>query len=346
MGHKPFRCIVLSGFLGIGVLAPFTLLGAPTGSKLPTAPRAQPGPGSIAQPRPSLRLPANATRAATRLVPNLPGAPKTSRTAGQPWFLRPFSTTCVPGAECAVTGFDFGQHAPGQAAPPGRYLSFYTTGTTVSDTRLVATAWTASFIAFIVPATMHSGQRYTVLIRDAQGKAVSNGVTLSVQAPPNPAVSPDFDQDGELSIAAGGMDCDDFNKNRGTARTEVGDANDLDEDCNAETFGRRDLDSDGYPDVNACNVGVTGTGLDRKAVWYCGSDCNDYQVAIFPGEMACDARDPNLIFVCKAQTSWTVDPRVTPNDGCMTPYQCSSMVQGGQCVGQPNGRGVCQSAPQ
>ncbi|HEX2880861.1 MAG TPA: hypothetical protein VHO25_15120 [Polyangiaceae bacterium] len=323
-----------------------TLLGAPgTGPKLQPGGKA-PGPGPIVRSAPSIRLPANATRATTQLVPNLPGGPKTSRTAGQPWFLRPFSTTCVPGAECLVTGYDFGQHAPGQSAPAGMYLSFYTAGTTVSDTRLVATAWTASVIGFKVPATMHSGQRYTLLVRDTQGKAISNGVTVSIQALPDPAVSPDFDQDGERSIAAGGTDCDDFNKHRAPARTEVGDANDLDEDCNTETFGRRDLDSDGYPDVNACNVGITGTGLDRKAVWYCGSDCNDSQVAIFPGEMACDARDPTLIFVCKAQTSWTVDPRMTANDGCMTPYTCSSMVAGGQCVHQPNGRGVCQAASQ
>jgi hypothetical protein len=346
MRRTSSRLILLSGLLGAALLAPMTLLGAPTGQKLPTAPKPLPGPGnSITAPAPSFRLPANATRATTKLVPKLPGAALTNRVAGQPWFQRSYASTCTPGRECFFLGFDFGQHEAGQASPTGKYLSFYSAGTVISDTRLTATAWTNSLIAFSVPPTMHDGQSYTVLIRDAQGKAVSNGITIKVRKPVDPAVDRDADDDGQDSIAAGGSDCDDFDPNRAPGRSEVFDANDRDEDCNEETFGRSDQDNDGYPDVRACNVAVTGTGLDRTPLWACGSDCDDTQVAMKPGEMTCDPRDTSLIFMCKEQRTWTVDPRITPTQGCMAPYRCSDYVAGGQCVMQPNGRGVCQAAP-
>jgi hypothetical protein len=334
MRNQRSRRILLTGLLGIGTLATWTLLAAPT---LAPGGQARPSP----QPAPSIRLPPNAKKGTTRLVPNLPNAPKTSQTPGQPWLTRPFSTKCLVGTECLIVGSSLGQRAPGQKAPAGMYLSFYETGT-VGDTKVEATAWTSTVVGLKLPPTMAAGHRYTVLIRNAQGKAVSNAVELAVVAPPNATTTPDFDADGERSVAAGGLDCDDFDKRRGTGRTEQADPNDLDEDCNPTTFGVADADGDGAPSVSACNVAITGAGLDRTAVWYCGSDCDDTRPAIKPGEMTCDSRDTSLVFVCTAKTSWPVDPRTTAGDGCQTPYPCDYFAPGARCVGQPNGRGVCQ----
>jgi hypothetical protein len=334
MRNQRSRGILLTGLLGIGTLATWTLLGAPT---LVPGGKARPTP----QPAPSLRLPPNAKKATTRLVPNLPNAPKTSRAPGQPWLTRPVSTKCVVGGECLILGNSLGQRAPGQKSPLGMVLSFHASGT-VGDTRLEPTAWTPTVVGFKAPPTMAAGHRYTVLIRNAQGKAASNAVELDVVAIPNATTTPDFDGDDEPSVAAGGLDCDDFNNRRSPRRTEQADADDLDEDCSPVTFGVVDADGDGAPSVGACNVGITGTGLDRTAVWYCGSDCNDTLAAIKPGEMTCDSRDTSLVFVCTAKASWPVDPRTTAGDGCQTPYPCDYFAAGARCVGQPNGRGVCQ----
>jgi hypothetical protein len=65
---------------------------------------------------------------------------------------------------------------------------------------------------------------------------------------------PDKDGDGEDSIACGGADCDDNDRNRAPARTEVCDANDVDEDCDPTTFGKRDADNDGYFDAQCRNI--------------------------------------------------------------------------------------------
>jgi hypothetical protein len=346
MRRTSSRSILLSSLLAAALLVPMTLLGAPTGPKLPTAPKVQPGPRGIAKPGPSIRLPSAATRTTTRLVPNLPGGPKPAGTPGMPWFYRTYGSVCYPGVECGILGRNFGQHAPGQNTPTGRYLSFYPAGSVITDMKLTPTAWTTSLIAFVVPATMHDGVRYTVLIRDAQGKAVSNGITILIRKPVDPNVDRDADDDGEDSIAAGGSDCDDFDNNRRPGRTEVADANDHDEDCNDETFGIRDDDGDGSPDVRACNISMNGTGLDRTPLWVCGSDCDDTRLAIKPGELSCDPRDRNIIFLCKAQRSWTIDPRITPTVGFNEPHDCDLFAPpNGQCVDQPNGRGVCQAAP-
>lgn len=66
--------------------------------------------------------------------------------------------------------------------------------------------------------------------------------------------TPDKDGDGERSIECGGADCDDNDRNRAPARTEVCDERDVDEDCNPTTFGDRDLDRDGYIDANCKNI--------------------------------------------------------------------------------------------
>lgn len=66
--------------------------------------------------------------------------------------------------------------------------------------------------------------------------------------------TPDKDGDGEPSIECGGADCDDNDRNRAPARSEVCDERDVDEDCNPTTFGDRDLDGDGYIDANCRNI--------------------------------------------------------------------------------------------
>jgi hypothetical protein len=330
--------VLFSGLVGIGTLATWTLLGAPTVGPKPGGALPKPTPAPI------LKLPANAQQAKVKLVPNLPNAPKTSRTPGQPWLTRAFGTKCIIGGECLIFGAELGTRASGQKTPAGMYLSYYPkAGGSITDNKLEPTNWTPTVLGFKPPSGMNPGLRYTVLVRNAQGKAISNSVDLDVVALPNPRTTPDFDGDGTPSVEAGGTDCDDFNKDRAPARTEKADANDIDEDCNPTTYGRRDDDNDGAPDARACNVGITGAGMDRKAVWYCGSDCDDSLSAVKPDAMLCDTRDTSVIFVCTTKPSWTVDPRDSPgSDGWLPPYTCESIAPGARCLQQPNRLGVCQ----
>jgi hypothetical protein len=196
MRRKPIQWVLLSSLLGAGLLVPWTLMGAP-GS---TAPKVVPGGGvkpvaPITQPALNSKLPANAKKAKTTLVPRLPNAPTTARVPGKPWLegLRP---KCFVGAHCYIKTFDVPQRAVGQQAVPGVFLSFYEVGTAPTDTRLTPTAWSKNLLAFKPHANMHPGQRYSVLLRDAQGKALSNGVTFEIATPPDPRQHPDFDQDG------------------------------------------------------------------------------------------------------------------------------------------------------
>jgi hypothetical protein len=66
--------------------------------------------------------------------------------------------------------------------------------------------------------------------------------------------TPDKDGDGEDSVECGGADCDDNDRNRAPGHTEVCDANDVDEDCDPTTFGKRDADNDGYFDAACRNI--------------------------------------------------------------------------------------------
>src|SRR5262249_11017803 len=116
-----------------------------------------------------------------------------------------------------------------------------------------------------------------------------------------------------------------------------------DEDCEPTTYGRRDADADGEPDIRACNTSVTGSGMDRKAVWYCGTDCDDSLSAVKRDAMVCDPRDTSVIFVCTPKTSWTFDPReVGGSEGYLPPFTCESFAPGARCLMQPNRLGVCQ----
>jgi hypothetical protein len=92
--------------------------------------------------------------------------------------------------------------------------------------------------------------------------------------------TPDADGDGHAATACGGDDCDDANAARFPGHTEVCDLASIDEDCDAETFGFRDRDGDGFPDMQCCN----GTA--------CGDDCDDLEAAVHPAEAeSCDGLD-------------------------------------------------------
>ncbi len=91
---------------------------------------------------------------------------------------------------------------------------------------------------------------------------------------------PDADADGALDSACGGTDCDDTDPLRYPGNTEVCDPDDRDEDCDDRTFGVRDADGDGSPDVLCCN----GTN--------CGDDCDDTRAAVNPRQVeTCDGLD-------------------------------------------------------
>ena len=87
----------------------------------------------------------------------------------------------------------------------------------------------------------------------------------------------DCDGDGHRSIARGGDDCDDNNAQRYPGNAEVADAG-RDQDCDARTFGFRDVDHDGYVDQNVYNTDF----IDGHEVRYGGDDCDDNQAQIRP----------------------------------------------------------------
>lgn len=98
-------------------------------------------------------------------------------------------------------------------------------------------------------------------------------------------VAEDADGDGRVAIACGGDDCDDADPNRFPGNPEVCDAEDHDDDCDPETFGFRDLDSDGFSSGRCCNEQSDGTAL-------CGTDCDDMNPNLFPRNTeACDGFD-------------------------------------------------------
>ncbi len=97
----------------------------------------------------------------------------------------------------------------------------------------------------------------------------------------------DADGDGHRSADCGGDDCDDSDANRFPGNTEICDANDRDEDCDARTFGIRDGDGDMFADQQCCNV-------DSAGMRHCGDDCNDSRANVHPSlAEACDGLDNN-----------------------------------------------------
>ncbi|MEZ4367784.1 MAG: MopE-related protein [Kofleriaceae bacterium] len=101
------------------------------------------------------------------------------------------------------------------------------------------------------------------------------------------AVPKDADGDGRADAtcldADGGPfgdDCDDEDGNRFPGNLEICDAADHDEDCDPQTYGRVDVDGDGFDSGRCCNDGN------------CGPDCDDLRADVRPGATeACDAFD-------------------------------------------------------
>ncbi|MEM9194754.1 MAG: MopE-related protein, partial [Myxococcota bacterium] len=94
----------------------------------------------------------------------------------------------------------------------------------------------------------------------------------------------DADGDGVLAVECGGADCDDADGDRFPGNVEVCDSESHDEDCDPQTYGFRDADSDGSPDERCCNEGPDGL--------VCGTDCDDMQSVVHPGEAeGCDQLD-------------------------------------------------------
>lgn len=129
----------------------------------------------------------------------------------------------------------------------------------------------------------------------------------------NCTVTADGDGDGAISDKCGGTDCDDTDPNRYPGNLEACPlGNDgHDEDCNAETFGKVDLDGDGYVAAGCVNTGDTG--------WFAGNDCDDTRPNIHPNQPEspngiddnCDGRvDEDLVFPAP-----TVAPMYPDADG-------------------------------
>jgi hypothetical protein len=98
--------------------------------------------------------------------------------------------------------------------------------------------------------------------------------------------TPDADGDGHASYACGGDDCDDNDPQRYPGNVEVCDAAGHDEDCDPTTFGRRDVDGDGYADALCCNTDLDGVTK------HCGNDCNDSDSRIHPNQPeVCNHKD-------------------------------------------------------
>jgi hypothetical protein len=91
---------------------------------------------------------------------------------------------------------------------------------------------------------------------------------------------PDADGDGHVDASCSGDDCDDGDPLRAPGFVEICDPSNVDEDCDASTFGARDADGDGEIDARCCN----GTA--------CGEDCDDMHPGVSTTEAEqCDAID-------------------------------------------------------
>ncbi|MBX7193488.1 MAG: putative metal-binding motif-containing protein [Sandaracinaceae bacterium] len=98
-------------------------------------------------------------------------------------------------------------------------------------------------------------------------------------------VERDADGDGLDAEECGGRDCDDADPLRFPGNVEVCDGEAHDEDCDATTFGPRDLDHDGAIDAACCNE-------DASGVRSCGEDCDDTRRNVRPtGIELCNGLD-------------------------------------------------------
>ncbi|MCB9611743.1 MAG: putative metal-binding motif-containing protein [Sandaracinus sp.] len=95
----------------------------------------------------------------------------------------------------------------------------------------------------------------------------------------------DADGDGVRAMECGGTDCDDSDPARAPGNREICDPDDVDEDCDATTFGIRDQDGDDEPDAACCNTAPSGDVL-------CGTDCDDTRAGVNrTATETCNGRD-------------------------------------------------------
>ncbi len=111
------------------------------------------------------------------------------------------------------------------------------------------------------------------------------------------STAPDVDEDGhgdssclDTNGTPLGDDCNDLDGNRFPGNVEFCDAENHDEDCDSTTFGIVDVDSDGHPSAECCNLDEEAS----PAAFLCGTDCDDTKSNINPGVTeACDGLDNN-----------------------------------------------------
>lgn len=126
------------------------------------------------------------------------------------------------------------------------------------------------------------------LVTPGTDRFVSTQALLNI-APPTvpPPGTRDADRDGVLSLAHGGVDCDDQDGSRFAGNPESGDIDGHDEDCNPTTFGEQDRDGDRY--FNSAFFNVSSDGRI-----YQGNDCDDTSRAAHPAATeVCDGIDNN-----------------------------------------------------
>ena len=111
----------------------------------------------------------------------------------------------------------------------------------------------------------------------------------------------DNDGDGVDSVACGGSDCDDDDGNRYPGNAELCDAEGHDEDCDDNTVGDLDEDSDGAFSFTCCNG-------DN-----CGTDCDDSDVNVNPSASEqCDGIDND----CDGEIDEAGDVALCPGGMC------------------------------
>lgn len=129
--------------------------------------------------------------------------------------------------------------------------------------------WKPGEVTFRVPNNAPFGD-YDLTIVDEAMKPLSNPVRMflartAAEIVANCSANADADGDGNDREECGGDDCDDGDPRRYRGGIEICDEENLDEDCDPNTFGLRDSDRDGFFDAACCNPGG------------CGDDCNDHR---------------------------------------------------------------------
>ena len=122
------------------------------------------------------------------------------------------------------------------------------------------------------------------------------GCSLAFRTELDPGCTGDRDDDGFISIACGGSDCDDSRADVSPVMGENCDAEGIDEDCNADTVGGAldDQDGDGFQSESCVNIHRTysvATGIVSE-ITLRGTDCDDTDPTVYLGaEEVCDLVD-------------------------------------------------------